>query len=201
MVKGFALAYRLGITPWERAGRGGADQLARLFEREEREHPGTRRALDLGCGRGTHAVTLAQRGWEVTGVDAVPLALDGARARARQANQTIRFLEGDVTHLPPEVGSGYTLVLDIGCFHGLSDEQRVRMGGQMMAAAAPDASVLVLCFATGGRGPMPRGATGADLMRAMPGWTVVDEEPAETSGLPGPLRRLTPTYYRLRRAG
>lgn len=46
-----------------------------------------RRVLDLGCGTGGHAVPLAQRGYEVVGVDRSPHMLE--RARARRAS--VRF--------------------------------------------------------------------------------------------------------------
>jgi SAM-dependent methyltransferase len=199
MNKGYALAYRFGITPWERAGTAGDEQLASLLDREQRAHPTLGRALDLGCGRGTHSIALARRGWQVTGVDVIPRALATAQERAQQAGQKVRFLEGDVTNLPPEVGGDYRLVLDIGCFHGLTDEQRVRMGRQVTAVTDPDATMLVLSFVPGGRGPLPRGADATDLTRSFPGWSITDEEPAETAGMPGPLRHRSPMFYRLQR--
>ncbi|MFT4088836.1 MAG: methyltransferase domain-containing protein, partial [Gordonia sp. (in: high G+C Gram-positive bacteria)] len=91
-------AYRSGFVPWEAAGEAGAEQTERDFEREESTHPpGRRRALDIGCGRGRHAVELAQRGWEVIGVDFVAAAIDDARARAAGAAAT--FVVGDATDL------------------------------------------------------------------------------------------------------
>ena len=40
--------------------------------------------LDLGCGTGQHALRLARRGYEVTGVDRSPEMLSIARVKAEQ---------------------------------------------------------------------------------------------------------------------
>jgi hypothetical protein len=78
----------------------------------------------------------------VTGVDFVPKALRRAGARAKDAEVEVRLLEGDVTNLPAEVGSGYKLLLDFGCFHDeLSEDQRKAEGRQATAAAGPDATL------------------------------------------------------------
>jgi len=55
-----------------------------------------RRALDLGCGPGRHAVALAQRGVEVTGVDRTAPLLDRARERARLAGVSVEFVQEDM---------------------------------------------------------------------------------------------------------
>ena len=81
-------------------------------------HPAGR-ALDLGCGSGTSSIALAQAGWNVTGVDFVPRAIRQARQKARAADLEIDFRLADVTRLG-SVPTPYDLVLDIGCFHGLS---------------------------------------------------------------------------------
>jgi perosamine synthetase len=52
--------------------------------------------LDLGCGTGRHAVRLAERGYDVVGVDRSPSMLAVARA-ASPANAT--FVEADMTEL------------------------------------------------------------------------------------------------------
>lgn len=60
---------------------------------------GARSVLDIGCGTGTFACLLAQRGCSVTGIDPAVASLDVAR-RKRGADR-VRWLEGDATALPP----------------------------------------------------------------------------------------------------
>ncbi len=81
------------------------------------------RALDLGCGTGTNVITLAQNGWQVTGVDFVERAIGKAKDKARQAGITANFLIDDVSKLKRITGT-FDLVLDIGCFHSLSADEK-----------------------------------------------------------------------------
>jgi SAM-dependent methyltransferase len=62
--------------------------------RRERSEP-VRSVLDIGCGTGGHAIVLAQRGYEVAGVDLSPSMLELARAKADQTGLAIDFVEGD----------------------------------------------------------------------------------------------------------
>lgn len=201
MSRGYRIAYRLGLTPWEAAGEAGQQQLAELFGREEagREAP-YGRALDLGCGYGNHTIELARRGWEAVGVDAVPQAVDRAKNRARDAGVDVDFKVADVTELAAgDVGGNVDLFLDVGCFHGLKDSERAAMGASVTQIAAADATMLLLAFQPGKRGPLPRGADRTDIEGAFAGWTLVDEGAAETAGIPGPLKKAAPRWYRLRR--
>ena len=80
---GYALAYRFGLTPWERYGTVAAASIGALLDREEAERSRPLgRAVDLGCGRGQKSRELARRGWEVVGIDNVPRAIEAARAWA-----------------------------------------------------------------------------------------------------------------------
>jgi SAM-dependent methyltransferase len=96
---GYALMYRLGITPWERCATAAAASIAALLDREEagRRRP-LGRALDLGCGRGRYTPELARRGWEAVGIDCVPAAVGAAAARSRGV-PGLRYVVGDVTRL------------------------------------------------------------------------------------------------------
>ncbi len=53
--------------------------------------------LDLGCGTGAHAVRLAQRGFEVVGVDVSEGMLDAARRRVEHSPSTaVSFVRDDI---------------------------------------------------------------------------------------------------------
>lgn len=198
---GYALAYRLGLTPWERAATEGAAQGAALFDREEADRAQPYgRALDLGCGTGRHTMDLAARGWQATGVELVSRASHQAQQRAAAEGSTATFVQGDVTALDPAaIGRDYSFFFDLGCFHGLTDAQRAAMAAGVTAAAAPKATMLLFAFQPGRRGPLPRGASRTDIEQAFTGWTVIDEAHADSSGMPGPLKKAAPLWYRLRR--
>ena len=202
----YRLAYAIGFHPWEDLAEHPpfADRLLELVSREEagRKAP-YGRALDLGTGSAVWGVQLAQRGWQVTGVDIVEKALRRAGERVDETGVELRLVRGDVTALRQSgVGSGFRLMLDTGTFHGLAEDQRQSMGREVRAIAAPDATLLLDCFAPRPRGPLPRGASRADVEAAFPGWEVTDVVDADTQ--PDALARLfkfDECFYRLRRNG
>jgi methylase of polypeptide subunit release factors len=70
----YKIAYQVGFHPWEDLADHPpfADTLIRLIAREEGDGgPPYGRALDVGSGSGVWGVRLAQRGWDVTGVELV----------------------------------------------------------------------------------------------------------------------------------
>ena len=58
------------------------------------------RILDLPCGHGRHSVPLAQRGFQMVGLDLSPVFLDVARGAARQAHLPPRFARADMRVMP-----------------------------------------------------------------------------------------------------
>ena len=105
----------IGTPPWD-----SGITPPELFEFIE-QHP-IGRAIDLGCGTGTNAITLAQHGWHVIGVDIAHLALQKARRKAKAANVKVQFKRKDVSKLRG-INGPFNLALDMGCFHNLHEKQ------------------------------------------------------------------------------
>jgi SAM-dependent methyltransferase len=98
------------------------------------------RALELGCGTGTNSVWLAQRGFEVTGIDVAPLAVERAEQRAHAAGVKVQFVAADVLHLP-DLHGPFEFFFDRGYYHAV----RRDAPGQYAPAVAQQ-------LASGGRG-------------------------------------------------
>ncbi len=92
----------------------------------EQTPPG--RALDLGCGTGTNAITLTRRGWRVTAIDFSVKAIRRARRKAAAEGLDVDFRLGDVSDLSGVTGP-FDYALDIGCLFTLSPEARQRCIG------------------------------------------------------------------------
>ena len=197
----YRLIYTVGVTPWEKMAKlPAAKQIDGLFDREqEGREPPYGKALDLGCGSGIWSVKLAQRGWDVTGVDNVDKALRRARERAQQTGATVRLIEADVAALGAAgIGDGFRLLVDFGMIHGLSEEQRAAAAREITAVAAPDATLLILAFPPAHRGPLPRGMSHDEITEAFREWETADQHKLDTTDAPRPVRKAGPTIYRLR---
>jgi SAM-dependent methyltransferase len=196
---GYRVLYGLGISPWDRVLGFGAEQVATMFDRvEQGRQPPFGAALDLGCGTGGWSVRLAQRGWDVTGVEIVPKAMRAARKRAQEAGVDVRFIEASVTALQDaRVGSEFRLVLDFGTSHGLAPAEVKVVAGEVSAVTTEEATLLMYAFSPGRRGPIPRGLSRAEVEAAYAGWSVVDEQPFDAA--PALFKTTDPRWYRLRR--
>lgn len=187
--------YAIGFAPWD---RGIPAELQQIVNGPEALAPG--RALDLGSGLGRKAIFLASNGWAVTGVEMVPRAVAGARRRASEGGVQVDFRVGDVTRLET-VGltSGFDLLFDFGCYHGLNERQREQYSAGLSALAAPSATLLLMGFRKA-LPPVPKGVSAAELLERFPGWQLVWERPV-TNATTAAMRRADSAWFRLRRAG
>ena len=97
--------------PWHRDAPDGSI----LEVVESRPTPG--KALDLGCGSGVFSVWLAKKGYEVTGVDFIPRAIQWSRERASAEGVQVHWVNAD---LLAWTGPGqFDVIVDSGCLHSL----------------------------------------------------------------------------------
>jgi cyclopropane fatty-acyl-phospholipid synthase-like methyltransferase len=111
----FNLRYFRKQIPWD-SGISPPE----LLEFIEKHPP--ERAIDLGCGTGTNVITLAQHGWQVSGVDFAPRAIKIAQQKTKAEKIDADLQVGDVTKLRGIDGK-FDLALDMGCFHNLGDKK------------------------------------------------------------------------------
>jgi SAM-dependent methyltransferase len=194
----YRVMYRIGFTPWD-SGAIPAE-LSSLVEGDGALPAG--QALDIGCGTGAHAVYLAGLGWRVTGIDDLDQPLKRARARSASAGVSVQWIKADAGRLADAgLDPGFNLVLDRGCYHGLSEQARTAYARDVTALAAPGAALLMMAFARNGVLVGPAGVDREEIESGFaPGWEL---EAAESDTAPppsGPLRNVALTWYRLRRA-
>ena len=199
----YKVAYRIGFHPWEDAEQcpGFSGRLLELVAEEEANAAPFGRALDIGTGSGIWGIALARRGWDVTGVDLVPKAIERAKERINAEKIDMKTVLGDVTRLRDAgIGDGYRLVLDTGTFHDFDTDAQVAMGREIEAIAADDATIILTVWPRRRR-PLIRGVDRHEIEAAFPGWQITDVGP---SGYMAPrilnaVLRPDEHFYRLRR--
>jgi SAM-dependent methyltransferase len=82
--------------------------------------PPPARVLDVACGPGRHAVRLAERGFEVTGIDTSSDFLASARDAAADRGASVEFLERDMRDL--DYDSAFDAALNVFTAWGYFDE-------------------------------------------------------------------------------
>lgn len=134
----FAWMYLRRRTPWD-TGITPPEVMAFL------DHTPPGRALDLGCGTGTNAITLTRHGWRVTGVDFVPKAIRQAGAKAAAAGLAIDFHAADVTELDFLQGP-FDYGLDIGCLTSLDPGHRKKYANHLVRLLRPGAVYMLYAW-------------------------------------------------------
>jgi SAM-dependent methyltransferase len=186
--RAFDTAYADGGVPTWDIGRP-QPAVERLLAEGAFDPPGAV-VLDAGCGTGEHALLLAGHGHPVIGIDLAGEAIRRARAKAveRSVEPEPVFLVHDA--LGPAGPGPVDLVLDVGLFHTLADEDRPRYAAALAGWVRPGGRGYILCWSD--RNPFgvgPRRVTRREIrgtFRAATGWRVerIDREEL-ASRLPG----------------
>jgi SAM-dependent methyltransferase len=174
-------SYASGQLPWD---TGQPEPLLVEFVTSGAVMPGP--TLEIGAGTGTNAIWMAERGFDVLGVDVSPLAVERAHARMEGRALRCRFAALDFLAAPPPDGP-FQFVFDRGCFHVFDEaDERQRFAAQVDAALAPGGLWLSLIGSTEGPardvGPPRRSAR--EVTRAIePALEIVELRSAEFRGI------------------
>ncbi len=130
--------------PWDVGGAQTA--LASLFA----EYPPEGPVVDVGCGSGDLAISLAQRGLSVLGIDFVEAAISHARSKVRALPPDVAgrldFQVGDALR-PSAFGREFGAVVDSGFLHLFDPDVRDRFVAELALALRPGGRYYLLEFA------------------------------------------------------
>jgi SAM-dependent methyltransferase len=174
-------SYASGELPWD---TGQPEPLLVEFVSSGGVAPAT--ALEVGAGTGTNAIWLAERGFDVLGVDISPLAVEKAYAKIAERTFACRFAACDFLAAPPP-GGPFQFVFDRGCFHVFDEPaERKRFAANVAAELAPGGLWLSLIGSTEGPprefGP-PRRSASEIAIAIEPALEIVDLRSSEFHGI------------------
>ena len=125
--------YQAGDTPWD-VGRPDFNLIQVVTTRPVQPC----KALDIGCGTGDNSIWLAQKNFEVIGIDTSEIAIKKAIEKATNAKVKCTFKLVDF-FTSPVAEAPFGFVFDRGCFHSLSfDEERKRFAEKVAAHLEKD---------------------------------------------------------------
>lgn len=157
-------SYASGELPWD---TGQPEPVLVEFVDSGRVRPCS--TLEIGAGTGTNAIWMAERGFDVLGVDVSSVAVEKAQAKMGARALRCRFTAGDFLDAAPP-GGPFEFVFDRGCFHMFDGPgERERFAAQVAATLAPGGLWLSLIGSTEGppRESGPPRRTAREVMHAV----------------------------------
>jgi len=97
--------------------------------------------LDVGCGRGEHALMAAAMGLDANGIDAAPAAIASAQRKARERGLSARFVVDNALDLA-SLDEHFDTVFDCGLFHIFEDDDRPVFVDRLRAVTAARRALL-----------------------------------------------------------
>jgi cyclopropane fatty-acyl-phospholipid synthase-like methyltransferase len=102
-------------------------------------------AIDLGSGTASNCVFLAQRGFDMTGVDFAQAAIELGQKRMAEAGVKVNFIRDDLTDLR-QVSGTFDLLVDYGTLDDLKPKQRELYMRNVLPLTHPGSQFLLYCF-------------------------------------------------------
>ena len=104
------------------------------------------RAIDFGCGTGNYSLYLAGKGFDVTGVDVSPTAIEIAQKNAAKNGVKCAFIAADVLGDLEDLKGTFDFAYDWALLHHLFPEQRKKYVKNVHGKLSPHGRYLSLCF-------------------------------------------------------
>ena len=103
------------------------------------------RTIDLGCGAGNYSIYLASRGFDVTGVDGSPTAIDLAKVNAARKGMVCNFLAADLLYGLGGLGP-FGFALEWQVMHHIHPDARKEYVESVHQILEPGGKYLSVCF-------------------------------------------------------
>jgi SAM-dependent methyltransferase len=104
------------------------------------------KAVDLGCGTGHYAMYLAQKGFDVTGIDISPTAIKLSQEKAEKERVTCKFMVADVLGNLNEVKDTFDFAYDWSLLHHVYPEKRINYIENVNRILNSGGHYLSVCF-------------------------------------------------------
>ncbi|HAK60040.1 MAG TPA: class I SAM-dependent methyltransferase [Nitrospiraceae bacterium] len=104
------------------------------------------KAIDLGSGTGNYAVYLAGKGFDVTGVDVSPTAIEIAREYSKKKGVKCDFIVADVLGGLEDLKGSFDFAYDWALLHHLFPEKRKQYVENVHGKLNTKGQYLSLCF-------------------------------------------------------
>ena len=110
--------------------------------------PRTGKMLEIGCGAGNISIWFAEQGYEVSGMDIAPTAVDWAREQASEKGITADFRVGNVVHLEEFEDESFDMVIDGHCLHCIIGQDRAVLLRNVHRVLKPGGYCLIITMCT-----------------------------------------------------
>ncbi len=154
------------------------------------------KAVDLGCGLGNYCIYLARKGFDVTGIDIAPAAIQLAKQNAKKRDIPVHFLVADLLGTINIVLDTFDFAFDWEVLHHVFPEHRARYAENVHRLLNPQGKYLSVCFSEkdpqfGGVGKFRKTNLGTHLyfsseeeLKALfePHFTILELKTVEISG-------------------
>ncbi len=172
--------YQAGTTPWDMG------KPVPVFQRMAREFPPGKLCL-IGCGRGYDALTFAQAGFTVTGVDFSASAIRDLKQLAQKENVSVATACRDIFALPDKWENTFDYVVEQTCFCAIDPARRPEYEIAIRRILKPEGRLIGLWFPldkTREDGGPPWGVTLAEVKELFADHWAIDLEEFPADSIP-----------------